>query len=144
MSTINNTTDYTALLQCTSCDKEIERDSREHDECMLVNKGNDLICTDCLRVCKAKCGECPVCEEEKEEELAGDLCVGASGTVIYYTMAGGGAHWWDYEVHYDDNGQQAKVYRHDINGCRVLFNFQRYTALWRFRISIPCSMYICN
>ena len=72
------------------------------------------------------------------------LSVGASGTVIYYTMAGGGAHWWDYEVHYDDNGQQAKVYRHDINGCRVLFNFQRYTALWRFRISIPCSMYICN
>ena len=40
MSTINNT-NHTAL-QCIACDKEIERDSREHDECMLVNKGDDL------------------------------------------------------------------------------------------------------
>ena len=125
MSTINNT-NHTAL-QCIACDKEIERDSREHDECMLVNKGDDLICQDCPWVCEAKCGECPVCEDssdEEEEELAGDLCYGASDpmTAIIYTMAGGGAHWWNYEVHYDDAGQQANVYINNIHGCHQQYN----------------------
>ena len=135
MSTVNNT-NHTAL-QCIACDKEIERDSREHDECMLVNKGDDLICQDCPWVCEAKCGECPVCEDssdEEEEELAGDLCYGASDPykVITYTMAGGGAHWWEYEVHYDDKGQQAKVFRNDINCSRVLFAFQRGRVLYYY------------
>ena len=125
MSTVNNT-NHTAL-QCIACDKEIERDSREHDECMLVNKGDDLICQDCPWVCEAKCGECPVCEDssdEEEEELAGDLCYGASDPykVITYTMAGGGAHWWNYEVHYDDAGQQANVYINNIHGCHEQYN----------------------
>lgn len=62
-----------------------------------------------------------VCEDdsdEEEEELAGDYCYGVSKptTVIIYTMAGGGAHWWNYEVHYDDDGQQVEIYINDING----------------------------
>ena len=64
-------------LQCITCDKEIVRDGLDHDQCILVNKGDDLICQDCPWVYEAKCGECPVCkeqeEEKKEEELAGDL-----------------------------------------------------------------------
>ena len=62
--------------------------------------------------------------DEEEEELAGDLCAGASdpALVIIYTMAGGGAHWWNYEVHYDDDGQQAGVYINNINGCRSQWN----------------------
>ena len=119
-------------LHCITCDKEIERDSREHDECMLVNKGDDLICADCPWVCEAKCGECPVCEEEeKEEELAGGLCAGTSdpALVITYTMAGGDAHWWNYEVHYDDDsGVQKKVYINDHNGC----HFQRGQLLFYY------------
>ena len=108
-------------LQCSACDKKIVRDSLEHDECMIVNKGDDLICQDCPRVCEAKCGECQVCEDdsdEEEEELAGDPCYGASDPykVIIYTMAGGGDHWWNYEVHYDDDGQQVDVYINNING----------------------------
>ena len=73
-------------------------------------------------------------EEEEEEELAGDLCAGASDPyrVITYTMAGGGAHWWEYEVHYDDEGQQKRVYRNDTNGSRVLFNFQRGRVLFYY------------
>lgn len=113
-------------LQCITCDKEIERDSHDHDGCMLVNKGDDLICADCPRVCEPKCGECPVCEEEEEEEeeLAGHLCAGASdpATVITYTMAGGGAHWWEYEVHYDADGQQTEVYINDTDGHEYLLH----------------------
>ncbi len=120
-------------LQCSSCDKKIVRDSREHDECMIVNKGDDLICQDCPKVCEAKCGECQVCEDdsdEEEEELAGDPCYGASDPykVIIYTMAGGGNHWWNYEVNYDDDGQQVDVYINNINGkslsSKVLFYYE--------------------
>ena len=60
-------------------------------------------------------------EEEEEEALRGDLCAGASDpcTVILHTMAGGGAHWWNYEVHYDQSsGEQECVYINDINGQR--------------------------
>jgi hypothetical protein len=69
-------------------------------------------------------------EEDEEEELPGDLCAGASdpATVIIYTMAGGGAHWWNYEVHYDDDGQQSEVYINSINGCR----FQRGQVLFYY------------
>jgi hypothetical protein len=132
MSTGNNTNHTT--LQCITCDKEIERNSRDHDECMLVNKGDDLICQDCPWVCEVKCGECPVCEEEEEEEeeeeLAGHLCAGASNptTVIIYTMAGGGAHWWNYEVHYDARGVQEEVYINNINGC----HYQRGQMLFYY------------
>jgi len=59
---IGKKTDDTAL-QCIACDTLIERDSREHDECMLVNKGDDLICQYCPWVCEPNCGECPVCED---------------------------------------------------------------------------------
>lgn len=32
-------------------------------------------------------------------------------------MAGGGAHWWNYEVHYDDTGEeQLEMYINNING----------------------------
>ena len=63
-------------------------------------------------------------EEEEEEELPGALCAGASdpATVIIYTMAGGGAHWENYEVHYDDDGQQAEVYINNINGHHYQWN----------------------
>ena len=50
-------------LHCTVCDKSIVRDSVEHDHCMLVNHGWDLICHDCPFVCKTKCGDCVICEE---------------------------------------------------------------------------------
>ena len=74
-----------------------------------------------------------VCEDDsdEEEELAGDWCYGASKptTVIIYTMAGGGDHWWNYEVHYDDDGQQAYVSINNINGKhyqrkKVLFYYE--------------------
>ena len=55
-------------LLCTTCAVEIVRDSRAHDECMLVNKGDDLICADCPWVCNAGCGECFVCENKEEDE----------------------------------------------------------------------------
>ena len=63
-------------------------------------------------------------EEEEEEELAGHLCAGASdpATVITYTMAGGGAHWWEYEVHYDADGQQTEVYINDTDGHEYLLH----------------------
>jgi len=48
---------------------EIEKNSRNHDQCMLVNKGDDLICEDCPWVCEVKCGECPVCEKEESNTM---------------------------------------------------------------------------
>ena len=37
-------------------------------------------------------------------------------TVITYTMAGGGSHWWNYEVHYDKDGEQKYVYVNNRHG----------------------------
>ncbi len=70
--------------------------------------------------------------DEEEEELAGDYCYGATdpATVIIYTMAGGGDHWWNYEVHYDEDGQQSEVFINNINGKslplpkKVLFYYE--------------------
>jgi len=55
--------------------------------------------------------------ESDEEELPGDLIAGATDprTVITYTMAGGGSHWWNYEVHFKD-GEQTDVYINNTNG----------------------------
>jgi hypothetical protein len=57
-------------------------------------------------------------------EYQGDRCYGASdpATVITYTMAGGGAHWWNYELHFDADGQQLEVYINDTDGKRLMRN----------------------
>lgn len=72
MSTINNTnyspSGHNDYLWCVMCDKDIVRDSDDHDHCVLVNKGYDLICQDCPRKCKTECGECVVCEDPSESE----------------------------------------------------------------------------
>lgn len=50
---------------------------------------------------------------------AGDYCFGHTDPVkvVFYTMAGGGAHWWNYEVHYDvETGEQLEVYVNNIEG----------------------------
>ena len=68
------------------------------------------------------------------EEPEGDYCYGASEptTVVRYTMAGGGAHWWLYEVHFTESGyaykEQSEVYivngqgRHLQSGMRLYSN----------------------
>ena len=72
MSTINNTnyspSEHNVYLWCIMCCKDIVRDSDDHDHCMLVNKGYDLICQDCPWECKAKCGGCVICEDPSESE----------------------------------------------------------------------------
>ena len=73
MSTANNT-NYSPSghnlyqMECIMCCKDIVRDSDDHDHCVLVNKGYDLICQDCPRKCKTECGECVVCEDPSESE----------------------------------------------------------------------------
>ncbi len=37
-------------------------------------------------------------------------------TMVTYAMAEGGGHWWDYEVHFDEEGEQIEVYINDIQG----------------------------
>ena len=73
------------------------------------------------------------CESDFEEP-EGDYCHGASKptTVVRYTMAGGGAHWWLYEVHFTESGyaykEQSEVYivneqgRHLQSGMRLYSN----------------------
>ena len=39
-------------------------------------------------------------------------------TAITYTMAGGGSHWWNYEVHFDEDGHQKYVYVNNQHGKR--------------------------
>ena len=55
--------------------------------------------------------------ESDEEELPGDLIAGATDPkiTITYTMAGGGSHWWNYEVHFKD-GEQTDVYINNTHG----------------------------
>ena len=58
-------------------------------------------------------------DTESEPELEGANCAGASypRIVITYTMAGGGAHWENWEVHYDiESGDQKELYINNING----------------------------
>ena len=55
-------------LTCSVCDSNIPRNSCDHDQSILVNCGDDIICPDCPWVCEAKCGECTVCEDERDEE----------------------------------------------------------------------------
>ena len=55
-------------ITCSVCDSNIPRNSCDHDQSILVNCGDDIICPDCPWVCEAKCGECTVCEDEKSDE----------------------------------------------------------------------------
>ena len=57
--------------------------------------------------------------EEEEDEPEGECCAGATDPriVITYTMAGGGAHWENWEVHYDiESGEQKELYINNKNG----------------------------
>ena len=65
-------------------------------------------------------------DNDKPEELLGDLCASASdpATVIIYTMAGGSAHWWNYAA----DGEQKEVYINNIGGC----HFQRGMMLFYY------------
>ena len=80
------------------CHTPIKRDSREHDE------SDDE-------------------SDDEEQEPLGDYCYGASkpSTVIMYTMAGGGAHWWNYEVHFQES-EQIKVYINNESGKHLQWN----------------------
>ena len=58
-------------------------------------------------------------ESESEDEPEGECCAGATDPriVITYTMAGGGAHWENWEVHYDiADGEQKELYINNITG----------------------------
>jgi hypothetical protein len=56
-----------------------------------------------------------------DPEEIGDRVAGATEprTVITYTMAGGGSHWWNYEVHFDKDGTQQEVYVNNKDGKRL-------------------------
>ncbi len=34
-------------LYCIDCKKNIKKNSKEHDNCILINDGEDLVCEDC-------------------------------------------------------------------------------------------------
>ena len=54
-------------LTCTVCDKAIVCDSAEHDQSILVNCGDDIICPNCPHKCKTKCMQCVVCDGDWSE-----------------------------------------------------------------------------
>lgn len=85
MSTANNTSyspsGHNDYLWCVMCDKDIVRDSDDHDHCVLVNKGYDLICQDCPRKCKTECGECVICEEAQIDPSESALCFVPNGEI---------------------------------------------------------------
>jgi hypothetical protein len=61
----------------------------------------------------------------------GDYCYGASEPSIVrtFTMAGGGAHWWEYVVHFDPtSGEQTAVYIHSAAGMDFM---QEKCLFWR-------------
>jgi hypothetical protein len=130
-------------LSCSKCHTPIKRDSREHDECIIINDGGDLVCFPCRESEESDTEHEPETkrrklsegeekesekeesdeEEEEEEEPEGDYCYGASkpSTVIMYTMAGGGAHWWNYEVHFQES-EQIEVYINNESGKHLQWN----------------------
>jgi hypothetical protein len=59
-------------LFCVDCNETIVRDSHQHDMCVIVNGGGDLVCEDCPRFCPTNCGECIVCEDLGPQLRCGD------------------------------------------------------------------------
>jgi len=56
-------------------------------------------------------------ETVSDTDIEGDYCYGASVpcTTVTYTMAGGGGHWWNYEVQFKE-GEQVLVYINSNKG----------------------------
>ena len=75
-------------------------------------------CDDCLRL------HCPevewedCAEEEEDDDAEWAECYGVKTTKTkVYIMAGGGDHWWNYVVDFDDeHGEQLIVYKQDKSG----------------------------
>ena len=53
-------------LRCIECGNEIIRDSREHDQCILINDGEDLVCGDCI--IKFDYASCKGCDNSFRKE----------------------------------------------------------------------------
>jgi hypothetical protein len=46
------------MLQCVVCNIFVKRDSEEHDNCSVINDGEDVVCVDCRGSVCDECCEC--------------------------------------------------------------------------------------
>tara|TARA_R110000851_G_scaffold204454_1_gene356372 strand:+ start:268 stop:657 length:390 start_codon:yes stop_codon:yes gene_type:complete len=68
MSTNNTKVNkYEIILNCYVCECEIIEDSDEHDECILANDGDDLVCGDCCG--SGDCCYCIECDSYMTEDF---------------------------------------------------------------------------
>ena len=65
---------------------------------------------------------CGACDEKEDEDEGWDACYGAKTMKTReYIMAGGGSHWWNYVVEFDQHGEQVFVYIENKNGKHPQF-----------------------
>lgn len=126
-------------LECAKCGKGMNYDDCVHiseDEylCSTCGKGMEDVCIECYKipcVCEDEILEeeeectCNDSEDEDEEEEDDDewaACYGAKTVKSReYIMAGGGSHWWNYVVEFDQHGEQVFVYIENKDGKHQQF-----------------------
>jgi hypothetical protein len=111
------------------CDECREKDDEE-EACHYCDNTDDMTayqCEKCEKKCCGDCAEtmsgdsvaiCNKCAEIYEDDAEWAECYGINTTKTkVYIMAGGGDHWWNYVVDFDDeHGEQLIVYKQDKSG----------------------------
>ena len=118
--------------QCITCSTPYVKDQtfenhNDHGDWMCENCWVNEAMNSCLNMAAMLNNstlEQAATAETEPEEHRGDRCLGTIDpvTVITYTMAWGGSHWWNYEVHFDADGNQLDVHINDTNGTRLMPN----------------------
>tara|TARA_R110000868_G_scaffold132816_1_gene344052 strand:- start:1024 stop:2085 length:1062 start_codon:yes stop_codon:yes gene_type:complete len=120
-------------LHCPTeeCEECAEEEEEEDEKCKLCNKyececQTEFSCNICntdvitnIVNHEFKCDECREKDDDDEDDDAEWAeCYGINTTKTkVYIMAGGGDHWWNYVVDFDDeHGEQLIVYKQDKGG----------------------------
>jgi len=119
---------------CNHYDCECEYEEEEEDICEGCGVSfSDECKEDCSYQMKRRKEEEKECAEEEEEEDDAEeeeddedegwaACYGAKTLKTReYIMAGGGSHWWNYVVDFDENGEQVFVYIENKDGKHQQF-----------------------
>ena len=113
-------------MECPICYGEFNE-----EETMMCPKGHPHACAYCLS--KILSNNCSICrrevfdmwfenvtdssDDESEDDLANSDYVYVDTTIIIKTLVmAGDCNWWNYEIHFNEEGDQEKVYIENESG----------------------------
>ena len=120
-------------VECEDCAEEEEK-----EPCDYCDNTDDMTAYNCEKCEKKCCGDCDdtmtgdgvgicnKCAEIYEDDAEWAECYGVKTTKTkVYIMAGGGSHWWNYVVEFDDeHGEQLFVYIENKDGREQQFGMR--------------------